>query len=38
MRIPASGSKRKDLICVLINEECEEETFYLGCQAAEASN
>jgi len=32
------GSERKDLICVLINDKSEEETFYLGCQVAKASN
>lgn len=38
MRIPVGGSERKDLICVLINDKSEEETFYLGCQAAKASS
>lgn len=32
------GSERKDLICVLINDKSKEKTFYLGCQAAKASN
>lgn len=38
MRIPVRGSETKDLICVLINDKSEEDTFYLGCQAAKASD
>lgn len=32
------GTQRKDLICVLINDKSEEETFYLGFQTAKISN
>lgn len=32
------GSQIKDLIFVLINDKREEETFYLGSQAAKTSN